>query len=276
MVSKEEIITKSISKHYLVKCRATSKIRKLGSSVKVTIEEGLETYSYDDGTKIVFDHYYTGDNSEIYCLKELSFNNKKYPYLKEDSYEFFKEQKKEIIDKYGDKVWEDFERYAFNFASPYGMELNDVIRNGEFDFWAKEMPNHYMYMNYHMFRDILDEMSLPDEGFITLRFVNDLHENDGVNRKIVKDKGHFCTSCGSTMDELEEFARRDRGAWMVFTVVSPDDDVHGGFIGDAVKYATGGFDWEKEFNFLPNQKFERDLIDEVNHIIIQHPKDKRK
>jgi hypothetical protein len=263
------IIIKSIN-DAINKCKATDEIRRIGASAVVTNEDGYQTISYDNGMSVTFDLGSNGNSEEEYVLKNITTSEFSLDYLGEDSYDFFQNQMQWILDNYGEEEYERLIRYMCNLASGHGMELLYALRNNLMDLYPK---GHYMSNEHYHFVDVMKSMPLPDESFMCLRVTNALHDNDGVNRRIIQDKGYFCTTCGSTMKELAQFADTiDGNPWKIITIVNPNDVVEGVFIGSAVKKGHCGVDWEKEYRFLPGQKFERDVIDERNHIIIQHPR----
>lgn len=273
-----EFILKSIDEA-VYKCGGSERLKRIGASVKVTQEDGFETYHYDNGMSITFDLGINENGRGEYSLDNIIVGDEKISYLGEEAYDFFKEQKDFIGETFGYKGWDDFTRYVYNFSLGRAFELNSMLRTDfekELKEWSKlsgrKETGGWMWENHPQFVEIMDSVPLPDESFITLRVVNKLHDNDSLNRRIVKDKGHTSSSCGSPMTKLEDYGDLEDGAWKIITVVHPDDEVHGAFLGTAFKESSCGYDYELEFNYLPNQKFVRDVIDEKNHIIIQHPK----
>ena len=265
----KKIINESINKSItLIKCPATGKARKRGSN---GVFDG-SILKYDDGTSVEY-----GDDGTV---KNITLDGVDYNYLGQDAYDQFENQKEELQNSGEIIIGEDsdfpyvFENdyefvkaYGDSFASVYGLGINDSLRNNE------DLGELFLGEGHNHFVELCNRMRIDMDNIICLRLQNNInHNTDNITRKIVKDKGHTSTSVGTDFMTLAETftTHADNGIpWEIYTVVKKGSGVTGLFLGNPLKDERG-IDWETEVNFAPKTRFERDLIDETNHIIIQH------
>ena len=270
----ENIINLIVKKHSSEKCSMVATAHSHGSAVtEGTDEDGYRTLIYDDGTEIHFNsngdiaHFVNSDGVEM-------------DYLFDDSYDFFESQKEAIIDKYGDEGYDFLKKYSNMYASMEGIYMNRYLRGlismDEFEELVRGFHNQksdddfgFLWGNHDRFVEMLSSMDLPNENFYSVRVVDRLHDNDGVNKAIVSDKAHVNSTSGADMDDLGIFADTEFG-WKIITDFSGSSNVKGLFLGNPLMDKRGR-DWEMEVNHAPGQKFERVLIDEENKIIVQRP-----
>ena len=287
----KSIILKSFD-DAIVKCKNSSYLaRKIGNSVqhnlnffdeKDGVKMDIETFTYDNGMSITLihnlDYQDYGDGKtyqeEWWDIGELNDNGVKYTMLDDQSYDFFEYQKDYIIKNYGKDGWDFFSKYANVYASYEGMNLNGFLRgvinkedinNNDGEFYISD----FLMDNHERFVDMLKNIPADNKSFMSCRVVSKLHNNDSISKKIVSDKGHTSTSLNENEDYYSTFADTD-GCWKIFTIVNEGSGVNAGFLGSAIQ-DIDGYDWEREVNFAPDQKFERLVIDEENGIIIQKP-----
>lgn len=250
---------------------------KMGKSIDETgeIYEYIEEITYKDGTTITFN-----DSDKIMNLKHDNFNANHM--LNNDSYEFFNDQKQEIIKKYGKETYDLFETYCDKWASSKGMIFNQYLRK---EIGKKELKQKlgaifpFMYDNYPLFKQICTENNLGRyEDFFTIRYMNNLHNTDSINRNIVWDKGETSATCGFALTEgtkvegkeVSVFANMNNH-WKVITLYKKGNKGHGIFMGNALNSKRSTKDWEREIHTPSQQKFRRTIIDIANKIIIQEP-----
>ncbi len=263
MVSRE-LIDKTFNE-IINKCKATAKALQIGASATVHESDGYKTISYSNGFEITFSKntdsdFGTTDEFEMIYLGNGDIRK----YLGNDSYAFFDFQRDWIIEHYGQDEWEFVSVYSNLFASCDGMDINTDLRNdtalGEDSFLRRE-HQHYL--------DIISNVPCDNSDCFSVRVVDNLHDNDALNRRIVWDKAHTSASVGMTTDEFATFAD-PYNCWRIVTLIDKDSGAKGFFYGNSLM-EINGFDWEKELHFAPKQKFERLVIDEENRIIIQKP-----
>lgn len=269
MVSKE-LINKTFTDIIAHKCGGSVKVRELGATARIFESENYTTISYANGFELTFSKNRDSDFGTMEEFESIYLGNGDVRrYLGNDSYGFFDYQRDWIIDHYGIEEWEFVCKYSDMFASSDGMDLNTDLRDGnnlgDYNFLRRE-HDHYI--------SIVKNVPCDNEDCVSLRVMDNLHDNDALNRRIVYDKAHTSSSMGMNMDEFGSFADV-MDCWRVFTLVDKDSGATGLFYGNPLM-EVNGFDWEKELHFLPKQRFERVLIDEENKIIIQRPQVKGK
>lgn len=274
MVNRKHI-SKSID-DAIIKC-ASSSIRRIGSNYTITTttipdkvgetiigESKKETITYSNGVQVSFIEKDYFDENE-FDFQSITIDGQEHEYLGHNSYSFFDYQKQWIIDHYGESEWDFVSKYADYFASTDGMEVNYDLRHnnplGEDNFLRRE---HEHFLN------IVRDCPCDRESSVSIRVVDSLHRNDGISKKIISDKAHTSTSVGTRLSDLIDNFTSTSDAWKIITVVDKNSGAKGFFFGNGIKETTG-FDWERELHFLPNQEFERLVIDEDNKIIIQKP-----
>lgn len=294
MVSKD-VISKSLS-DAIFKCSPSAKARSIGASVKekeYTNTDGVKVveYIYEDGTVInrklnkkvtVVEESGYSFESETDMFDTLTYDGVEYHLSYGTSTDdkatddFFKYQEDIIREKYGDDGWDFFSRYCNEYGTFQGWNLNSVLRgyrsmDDVTDKDGKFYISPFLLENHNRFVEMEKSLPLDRESFVSLRLVNKLHRNDSIGKKIVSDKGHISTSTIGELENYEVYGDYMNG-WFVFTVNEKGSGVNGAYFGRGVKY-DDGYDWEREVNYVPNQKFERVLIDEENRFIIQKPID---
>ena len=271
-----EVILKTIT-DAIIKCGASSSIRRIGSNYTITTstlpniigstivgELKEEKITYKNGIAVTFtESDYYGENE--FNFKSITIDGEEYEYLGHNSYSFFDYQKQWIIDHYGESEWEFVSKYADYFASTDGMEVNYDLRHNN-----PLGDDNFLRREHDHFISIVKDLPCDKESSVNIRVVDSLHRNDGISKKIVSDKAHTSTSAGTHLQELMENFSNSYDAWKIITLVGKDSGAKGMFFGNSIKETTG-FDWERELHFLPNQEFERLVIDEDNKIIIQKP-----
>lgn len=283
MVSRK-IIENALTKAFMNKCSGSDKARKRGENGIVTYctnskYKNFATVEYPDGTKIVFhdkEDDYNGD------LESITINGKTYNYLKDKAYTTFEKQEM-LLDKNteeSDFLSTDnpltriqFMRFADNFATGQGFSVNEALRKNV-SIEDLIVINNSIKSNYKRFVEFERTNTIDDTDYVSLRIITRLHDNDSINKRIVMDKAHTCTSVSAKKNFLKLLFSHDGGddgdCWQILTVVDKNSGVTGAFLGNALKKARG-HDGEGEINFAPKQKMERLLIDEEHKIIIQTP-----
>ena len=272
MVSKD-VISKSLS-DAIFKCSPSAKARSVGASVKE------KEYTDTDGAKVV---EYTYEDGTIINMKL----GKPITMVEDDGYTY--ESETDIFDTLTyNGVMEKFEIAEYKILKTYkGKELEGVVCKQVLypdqresviclaDYVTDEDGKFYispfLLENHNRFVEMEKSLPLDRESFVSLRLVNKLHRNDSIGKKIVSDKGHISTSTTGQIENYEVYGDYMNG-WFVFTVNEKGSGARGAYFGRGIKYSDG-YDWEREVNYVPNQKFERVLIDEENRFIIQKPID---
>lgn len=271
---------------YVIKCPATQKIRKIGSQGIRTYKEEfrlnefgdpdfvnlLKKIEYPDGTTLEFDltehglpiitSVKTGDGFQADLLGEKC-------------YQFFQSQKEEIIEKYGPEEWEFMKQYTNSYASKEGKSFNLykkglITKEQLLDPEKYNFPmnlTHFLLDNDEHFTNICNDLHLQDyPNFYSLRVAR-LHDNDGVNKKIVSTRsGHSSATVGDEWEVLNGLHKHD-GAWTIVTLYENGNEASTGFFMGNVKTS----DFEAEIHTVKGNKFKRKIIDEENKIIIQEP-----
>lgn len=272
---------------YITKCPATQKIRNMGAQRIVTREEELrynkwgeldlvtftKKIEYPNGITLHTDLTNGGKMIITGVTLDDGFNAE---LLGEDSFAFFYPQKDEIIKKYGEEGWEMMRQYTSAYASFEGKRFNLYKKLGLSKDWLFEQEKygmnqsktHYLFDNDDKFHEICNSLKLGDyPDFYSLR-VGRLHENDGVNKRIVTTgNGHSSATVGENWDMLNILHKVDNTAWTIITVYKNGNNASTGFfMGN-----TDVGDIEQELHTGKKQKFERLIIDEEYKIIIQEP-----
>ena len=196
------------------------------------------------------------------------------------AYEFFKENNESLKNEH------DFlNRYAYEFMSWKGLEINSYLRGEktkqdlENIFMENDSLEHLNQLLYDTdkFIGILRKNDLKkNNSFYTIQRINELDERHRVERRVVSDKGFDIASLGAEIEDLDEVYGVDDG-WTVITYYDKDNKYGKGLvIGQYIeKYLNKNFDyfidWECVFISPPMQRFERQIIDENNKVILQTP-----
>ena len=286
--------SKSFHDNLKIKCPTSSKARKRGrggvqhgSENPFENEDGIYDITYPDGTKIVLS---TTDD-----IVSLTIDGKEYPYLAEDCYTNFNYQTDELKNSGSvhlngaenipldfDNNYEFLKSYSDIFASFEGLWLNKHLLQGdELLSTGRSLPLNKISHDY--FVELEKNNRVDNQDYVTLRYVNALHENDSIDKLTYINKQHTCLSAGGDIEELESTfgQKKNRNRYnrtvvtldepyKIYTYIKKDSGVKGLFLGNALNDVRAGSDWEAEVNLPPRSKFERDLIDEERRIIIQH------
>lgn len=225
-------------------------------------ESDFKLLEYADGTKIEFNN----DGATVY-LKSVVIDDVKYEFLKEESYEFFKYQQYNITKEMGIRKLRFLQNYSNKYATAQGMKLNRCLRLGE-KYKGPLAKEHKDFVE-------LIKMSKIEKNVVSMRVQSSLHIDDALDKLYITEKAHFCSSTGTSIDDLTEvfvrFGHEKAGQhWEIITVIPEKSETNALFLGNALKTRRGQ-DWEYELNFAPNQSFKRLLVDEKNKIIIQTP-----
>lgn len=304
MVISKEVILKSIDEA-IFKCNSSSKARKIGATVTLSTDDEGYTLSYSNGMSLHFDN----DNNMINLQTETedypylmdkcydAFKHQKEELLNSSPFSFIQKSweggwgsdRNIVRTKYSfDNDWDFLCTYAENFATSSGILVNKVLNDPYRSFNAfgkianvKASHDHFVQLE----RNIpIDNMS-----YVALRIQPYLYESDNINKQSYTNKHHTSMSLGSDVNLLlDQFGlshnsphrpmkhgieAKKGDEWKIYTTVSKDSGVTGLFLGNALKESptrSNESEWETELNLAPNTKFVRDVIDEENHIIIQH------
>lgn len=274
------------------KCKATARALKIGES----FEETENGYKYSDGTQITLDDY--GDIKSItlpngetleYMQGEDNFHGK--------DHEFFKPQKDYLINKHGEETYKELCEFSDKWASWRGIAINQYLYgsityeqleerfnkayeqvkgfHGEKEFHGNGKEElKWMLETEKKFNKICSETPLTQYGspFFSVRGTR-LYDNDQITKKIVSYNGHTSASTGISHDDSRMFTGGEDG-WKIITVYETDNKAGNGlFLGNLKNDNNYGvsMDWEHELHSAPKQKFERTMIDEEHHYIIQKP-----
>ena len=282
MVKYKTII--KVIEHYIIKCQPNKKAYTIGESAQVKMStsidengefEYIDEIRYDDGTILKFN-----DSHQIMSLEHNNFNAKFM--LRHNSYDFFKDQKDKIIKKYDEDTYKMFESYCDNWATGKGMIFNQYLRG---EIGKKQLKKElgamfpFMWENYPKFKQICNDINLGDyNDFYTVRYADNLHNTDSLNRNIIWDKGDTSATCGFALTEGTIMEGKEVGIfadmgnhWKVITLYKKGNKGHGVFMGNALNSKRSTKDWEREIHTPPQQKFRRKIIDIKNKIIIQEP-----
>jgi len=286
--------SKSFHDNLKLKCPTSSKARKRGmggvqhgSENPFENEEGIYDITYPDGTKIVL--------STVDDIVSLTIDGVEYPYLAEDCYSDFDYQKDSLKNsgdvhlKGAENIPVDFDndyefvkQFADSFATFEGLWLNKhLIQGDELSPNGRSLPLNKKAHEY--FVNLEKSNRVDNQNYVTLRYIGSLHTNDSIDKLRYTNKHHTCLSAGGDIEEMEatfgQKKRRNRynqgetvtidEPFKVYTYIKKDSGVTGLFLGNAIQDVRGS-DWEAEVNLPPKSRFERDLIDEERHIIIQH------
>lgn len=279
------------------KCKATAQALKIGSTGVwryLRNEEGEitgSTLTYDNGVTITYSGYdevasvtYNGEEIK-YLDNNIGENN--------EAYDFFKDQKENLIKEYGEDGYRMFSQFAYMYHTSLFEPINTAMREKNINYVKDYLTNtmqfddddcDWIIENSDKFIDMLENNPLKEyPSFVTLRGTDELY--DSITKKIVSDKGFNSQSVGMPSRELMdifggEFDGMDEG-WLIITSYSQSNSARKGaylesaiFEGYQQIYGADSYGYGSgEFEFLapPNQKFMRTIIDEENRIIIQEP-----
>lgn len=277
----EKIIFDIIEKSIIdtVKCNTSGTARKRGVGAEFSYNSDVNSYDivYPDGTLVQYDD----DDG----LVSVSIDGKKYDFPgKKDSdyeYEMFEYMKQQLSNMEGilgySTMYNFVRAYFDDFASYLGWAINGALRDGtplEDAHPRIHQWNDILVDGHDAFVDLEHELRIDNEDYACIRLQSNMnHGNDSIDKKVISDKAHTCTTVGGdwtkqVINFTETMSAGD--SWKVITVVDKGSGVTGLFAGNPLRDERGR-DWEAEVNFAPKQKFERLLIDEENKIIIQKP-----
>ena len=270
----------------LNKCKATAQAKKIGLTAHWEhFDDGdgyiTDVVTYDDGTKIEFDNF-----------SQITFHDNDFS-PKPDYMYWLKISKDKILEKYGEDGLDFYKEYTLYKQSRVGMFFNEYIRGNMTieQFYAKTyryIPDNrmeswrfkdgmevadYLLENTERYMSMCRELDLNGVGdFYTIRKVGKLHDNDNVNKRIVKDKGYTSsTTSGHTANIDDLFESPEKNNWLIITKYTDGNPAnHGMHLAYAEQENYGWHDWDEVLN-APGQKFKRTIIDEANHIIVQEP-----
>lgn len=198
-----------------------------------------------------------------------------------EAYKFFKKDKDYL------KQEQSFlEQYCNDFISWKGLEINSYLREEK---TKKEIEQIFQENNANLneflestsrFIDIIknysDKHQKYEGDFYTIQRVDDFDERHSLDKRIVSDKGFTLSSVNADIEELDDIYDVNDG-WTVITYYEKNNnDSEGLFIGQFIEdYMSNFFDGFCDcagfFISLPMQKFERQIIDEDNKMILQTP-----
>lgn len=303
MVISKEVILKSIDEA-IFKCNSSSKARKIGATVTLSVGDEGYTLSYSNGMSLHFDN----DNNMI----NLQTEAEDYPYLMDKCYDTFTYQKEDLLksdpfsfikkehEGFGgdikttkftfDNDWDFICSYADTFATASGIILNKRLIDPLLKTTLNSFGNIVTIKSSHDHFVQLERNNRVDPvSYVTLRIQPYLYESDNISKRTYTAKHHISMSLGSDVNLLlDQFGvgsnsphkpmkhgieATEGDEWRIYTTVSKDSGVNGLFLGNALKESptrSNESEWETELNLAPNTKFVRDVIDEDNKIIIQH------
>lgn len=287
---------------YLTKHPINEKARNIGKTGKWTTQtnekgETTHTLTYKDGTTLTFKEETIniyGKEEQVPYISHLTYGNFDEDYQLHKGEKFFdyekmfKDLKKEDLDF--------FNEYTSFKMSTLGMYLNQYVR-GEWDrddlynmiyYQLNESPvkdmfdkeylkgmkslglTQYLIENNDKYQNIIENTSLNGYGdFFTVREVNGFHDNDNLNKRIVKDKGYTSETVGCIMAENRGSISLEDEPWTIVTLYEDGNPANrGAYLGYSERRNEGTNYWE-EILRPPNAKSERLIIDENNKIIIQ-------
>ncbi len=230
--------------------------------------------TYSNGLEIRYDN--KGNISSM-----MLPNGEELDYLKEQCYDFFKDQRQKLIKQNGEGGYEFFKKFYGIYQSHQYMYINNYLRGriGK-DFLEKCLEGNFNFIsnNFDNFNEPLNQNKLSVyDDFFTVRAITKPHDNDALNRRIVKDKAYTSSSVGKNTTELMKgFGDKDEGYLVITYYQKGNKASKGVFVGgvsreiDIEKYGIN-MDEEKEVLSPSNQKFERQVIDRENRIIYQIP-----
>ena len=197
-----------------------------------------------------------------------------------EAYKFFSKDKDYL------KKEQDFlERYCNEFIGWKGLEINSYFRGEKTkqeinEIFQENNANLNEFLeNTSKFIDIIkdysDKNQKYDDDFYTIQRIADFDERHSIDKRIVSDKGFDLSSVNADIKELDDVYDVNDG-WTVITYYEKNNGGNGLFIGQFIEdYMNKSFkdfcDWGGFFISLPMQKFERQIIDEDNKIILQTP-----
>lgn len=298
------VILKAFDDVLTVKCNSSRKARQIGESAVLSTNENGYTLSYANGMSLEFDSdnnmvnlvdngadfNYFGDD----CYDEFDYQRESFQGT--GGFTFRRKVRKGLTNEYYWEVHKYEDDYSFltdymtNYATIQGLILNKNLNQGSFGRKQlnsfKDIVNNNSSHNY--FVELEKNTRCDHKNFVCVRVQNRLYDNDSIDKEFYRNKHHTSASVGADINTImETFTgdsnphRRDNArnnikeedlVWRVYTKVGKDTGVHGLFFGNNINDSPTrcGDDWEAELNFAPNTKFVRDVIDEKNHIIIQH------
>lgn len=305
MVDKE-IIIKSID-DAIWKCNNSDKAKKIGSNVSLVTNEKGYTLTYGDGTSLTFDennnliNLNRENNKDYPYLQDDCYNTFDYQKDTLKSSETFQFRQKTSIDFGREYKWESYSYendwdfitdYITNFATYRGMQLNKDLARGEKGRLNSHQGIVRNLKSHNHFVDIERNTPCDTENYVTLRIQTKFYDNDWLDKGYYTNKHHTCMSVGADTDMLIGIFADSSGPhrnspyssgrfydggkeiipWRIYTTIDKNSGVNGLFFGNAVRESPkrSNNDWEAELNLPPNTRFVRDIIDEKNHIIIQH------
>lgn len=305
MVSKD-IIRKSFEDIISRKCRNSSKkAREIGSSVKLSVHDKGYTLTYDNGMSLNFDEnnnmvrleddkdypYLGSDAYDIFNFqKEILKNSGEFSFKRKERINPFKDDYEWVQEKYSND-YDFLTEYITNFATYQGMALNRFLIKKDYQKLNSFQSIVFNKKSHDHFVDLERSIPCDNESYVALRIQTKLYENDNIDKEHYRNNHHISMSVGADTDMLiNTFAEKeggphrdrvyvdghgsegDRSVWRIYTKIDKGSGVKGLFFGNNVRDSPTRTDndWECELNLAPNTKFVRDIIDEENHIIIQH------
>ena len=299
MVSKEvinDVISKSIQT--VIKCASSSRAKKLGATGVVEVKGNTKTITYDDGTVINLSVHDDMDDT----VDGVSSGGRVYDYLGKDRVhkyfqyqdDYLKKQKAEVnefkafnmrggvMNHYEWETEYDFVKSMVDsFATSFGMDINrkfiyggEKLRHytGESYFGSPIVPmDSDLHVN-HLF-EIARNNRIDKSDLALVTYTRGFFQENNLDKLSYTKKGYTSTTAGGYDEDLQENFKGTDG-WTIITTVKKDSNTRGLFFGNALKESRTRFhdfyDWEAEVNLPPQTRFTRDIIDEKNHIIVQH------
>ncbi len=276
MVDKNFIL-KSIEDAIIVKCPTSSKARKRGMDGVLSYNDEFDSnqITYPDGTVVVYD-----DDEGLFSVtidgKTYDFPGKKSRDYEYEMFQYMKDQLEGMEGILGNNTMYQFLRKYFDdYASWLGMDINRAMRK---DISLEDVSgihnwNDVILDGHDTVVELERSVRIDNEDYVALRVQSNLnHGNDDIKKLVVSNKAHTCTTVGGDWEEqVMTFGTGSaEGSWKIITLIDKGGGATGLFAGNPIRDERGK-DWEAEINFAPKQKFERVLIDEENHIIIQKP-----
>lgn len=289
---------------YVEKCATSSKARKRGAEFSFDTINTENIITYSDGTTITLDR-------KDGTVKSVTIDGKTHNYLGDEAYNNFKEQETKLKNtpakipyfqnynlRGGVMRRTDYETehdfckdFSQNFASRSGMDLNKTLYNGEgLKEWAKDtdgrtwdspirMTDSKTHVNH--FIELEKANPVDHDDYVGVTYKRELHDSENLEKKSYTAKGFTSMTLGGSTEDLKRTFNGTRDSWTVITTIDKGSGIKGMFFGKMIsdyryeKYGEADTDWECELNLPPKTRFTRDLIDENNHIIIQHIESQR-